>query len=313
MLGVGGCSDQNSAGTSGSGYSGKVATSSLKSIIDNAPSIIANKKGFWDQAGADLTPVDFEGGTDVIRGMLSGMNIGVPSPLAAMIAYNQGQENLRLIGSAYNGSSLVFIAPADSPINSVDELAGTKMGFSSPGGVSYHFTNLVIREAGLTPGQDVETVAVGGGSDAWTAAKQGIVDVAYSAPPFSTQLVEQGEAKVIFHSRDAVRAWTDIMLCTTAEFIESNRAVVQDFVDGYRRACNFIRQNTDEAAAIYGEEVGVSPTVAKAALHDQGNLDVFSLNIVDAGVQANIEAGIALGQLERDFSADAMIVKDFIR
>jgi NitT/TauT family transport system substrate-binding protein len=220
-------------------------------------------------------------------------------------------NDLRLVGGCFNGSQVLFIAPADSPVNSVDDLAGRKIGVSSPTSITTYFAELVVRELGLEPGADVEIIDIGGAPDAWTGATQGVVDVAWSSPPLSSQLIAAGDAKLIFHTKDYVTDWTDQMLVATQPFINDRADVVQGFVTAVGQACELIRSNTDEAAEVYATAMDIDPEVAKAALEDPG-LDSWDIEFDDAGIAANAEAALAMGQVEGEIDVEAMIIRDFV-
>lgn len=302
-----GCGDDSSTASDGS-YSGELAVSHLTAVIGPAPIHIALAEGYFEDEGLDLTPVSFPGGSDTIRGMSSGMDIGEPATLAAIVAYSAGQSDLRLVSGCFNGNQVLFIAPADSPIDDVGDLAGRSVGVSGPSSITSYFADLVVREEGL---EDVEVVNVGGPPDTWTAATQGVVDVAWSSPPLSSTLIQDGEAKLVFHTKDYVESWSDQMIVSTQGFIDDNPEVVQGFVTAIGRACDLIRDDTDAAADIYAEAMEVTPDAAKAALEDPG-LDSWTTEIDEAGVQANADAAADLGQLESEVDVEDMIVRDFV-
>lgn len=292
-------------------WSGQAAISHLNAIVGPAPIHIALANGYFADAGLDLEPVSFPGGSDTIRGMTSGMPLGLPATVSAITAYSKGMNDLRLVGGCFNGNQVLFIAPADSPVNSVDDLAGRKIGVSSPTSITTYFAELVVRELGLEPGADVEIIDIGGAPDAWTGATQGVVDVAWSSPPLSSQLIAAGDAKLIFHTKDYVTDWTDQMLVATQPFIDDRADIVQGFVTAVGQACELIRSNTDEAAEVYATAMDIDPEVAKAALEDPG-LDSWDIEFDDAGIAANAEAALAMGQVEGEIDVEAMIIRDFV-
>jgi NitT/TauT family transport system substrate-binding protein len=292
-------------------YQGEAAITHLTAIVHSAPFHIAQALGYYEEEGLTLEHVSFPGGSDTIRGMESGIPLGSPASLPLFIAYEKGLDQLRIIGSVYNAASVDFIVPADSPINSVEDLEGAKIAVSTPGSNSTYFAERTVQEAGFTPGQDVELINVGGPGDAWTAASEGVVDVAWTASPLSERLVEEGAAKVVWRSRDFVEHWTDTVLATTQDFIDSDPDVLRAWVRAVQRAMGLINSDPEAAAESYAEAVDISAAVALAALQS-APAGTFTTELDMAGLEENVKAGLDEGQLTAEPDMSAIVVDEFL-
>lgn len=319
LLGAAGCArDGNGNGqgqTSGEGgeqqasYEGEGAITHLTAIVHSAPFHIAQRLGYYEEEGLTIEHVSFPGGSDTIRGMESGIPFGSPASLPLFIAWEKGLKDLRIIGSVYNAASVDFIVPSDSEIESIEDLGGKKIAVSTPGANSTYFADRTVREAGFTPGEDVELVSVGGPGDAWTAASEGVVDVAWTAAPLPQRLVAAGDARVVWRSSEFVDNWTDTCLATTQQYIDSNPEVLQAWVNAVQRGMDLIDEDPETAAEEYAAAVDISPEVALEALKAEPG--AFSTKIDLAGLEENVVAGKDEGQLTEDPDMDEIVVEDF--
>ena len=306
LFGTSACGGEKQGG--GSGYSGDVAITGLASLIHSAPFFIAEAEGYYEAQKLKLKHVQFPGGLDTVRGIASGVGFGSPATLPVFIAAEKGLP-VKVVANVYSAASVDFIAPAGSSISKIEDVAGKKLAVSTPGSNSTYFAERTLRQAGLEPGSDVELVNVGTASDSWTAAKQGVVDVAWTASPLSDKLVVGDEAKVIWRSRDYVQEWSDTCICATDDFIEDNGEALKGWIQAVQRGMDMIRANPQQAADIYGKAIKFAPEVALAAL--QGSGDVYRTRITMAEIEAVVEAGLAQKQLKQEPNLDKLVLKDF--
>lgn len=312
--GIQGKTGGETGSTTGSGgvqFTGEVAVAHLQSIVGAAPFLIAAELGYFEEEGLTLDLVSFPGGTDTIRGIASGIPFGMPATLPGLIAFQAGQSSLRLISGAVNAPFVSFLVPADSDIRNSSELEGKKIAVSQPGSITTYFANRILREQGFVPGENVEILSVGGPPDAWTAAQQGLADVAWSTPPISNSLVAAGEARLLFETSDYVENWVDNTYWTTQEFIDESPEVLTAMLRAMQKSFTAIREDLDTAAPAYATQAELDEDVARSALEQVG--PALSLEIDMPGIEENVRAGAELGQLDPDtLDLEQLIVRDFV-
>lgn len=308
VLGLAGCG--GSSGGSDGGYEGEVAISHLTKYVGSAPFLIAEQLGYFEQEGLTLELVSFAGGGETVRGLTSGISFGMPATLPALIAFQRGQRDLRMISGAVNAALVNFVVPADSPVRGLDNLEGRTIGVSQPSSITTYFADRIVRENGLTPGENVELIHVGGASDAWTAAQQGIVDVAWSTPPLSDQLVGGGEARMLFETSESVRNWADATYWTTQEFIDDSPDVLRSWLRVMRRTFGTIQDDLDTAAPAYATRAELDEQVARTSL--EAAAPSFTLELDMPAIEENVRAGADLGQLDANLDLNQVIVRDLV-
>lgn len=312
VVGASGCGSSGNGEAGGSSYSGEVAVSHLTATLDGAPLVVAQEMGYLSEAGLDVELIPFSGGSDTVRGITQGgMAFGIPSTLAVVSSNAQTGSDLRFIAGNHNNAAVNFIVPEASPIQSVEDFRGKKVAVSRPGSLTTFFSDKMVRSIGLEPGKDVEIVFVGGPPDAWTAVTQGIVDVAWSAPPFSTALTIPGEARVVALARDYVDSWADSLLTTTQTYIDEQPDVLQNLVGAIGQAMTLIRDDPQRAAEAYGPAVQLDVDVARAALSEFP--EAWSTEIPPDVVPQFVEAVSVLEGIDPDtVSADAFVDDQFV-
>ncbi|MCU1628385.1 MAG: transporter substrate-binding protein [Pseudonocardia sp.] len=97
----------------------------------------------------------------------------MPAALPGLIAFQNGQRDLRIIGGAVREPLVNFLVPADSEIRSIGDLRGKRIAVSQPGSITTYFATRIVKEQGLVPGQTVEILNVGGPPDAWRRRNRG--------------------------------------------------------------------------------------------------------------------------------------------
>lgn len=308
-------SGQTPAANGGGGsnpYTGDMAITHLNAIINSAPFHVAAAQGFFEDEELDLEAVSFSGGSDTVRGITqAGMGFGMVSAIAVLVAQQEAAADLRVIGGLYNAPTIVFIAPTDSDINNIDDLRGRKLAVSQPGSITSYFAAKVPQSVGLVAGTDYEIVNVGGPSETWTAAQQGVVDLAWGTPPLTAKMVADGDAKIVIDTNDYVDDWADTSLVTTQQFIDQNGDVLSRWMQGLHRSLEMIRNDPDGAGEIVARayEMDDVAVVAQVLRDTVGN---WGLDINRAGVEANADAAKELGQLKSDPDLDVIIVEDFV-
>ncbi|MCO4251557.1 ABC transporter substrate-binding protein [Pseudarthrobacter raffinosi] len=298
-----------SGGGASKGYSGDVAITGLASLIHSAPFFIAQSEGYYEEEGLTLEHIQFPGGLDTVRGIESGIGFGTSSTIPVFIAAEKGMD-VRIFGNLYTAASVDFIALADSPIKTIQDLKGKKVAVSTPGSNSSYFADRTLREAGLVPGKDVELISVGSASDSWTAVSKNVVDVAWTASPLSEKIASESGGKVIWRSRDYVTDWSDTCLVATGSFIDKNTEAMKGWGRALQKAMDLISNDLEKAADAYGKAIKYEPKVALEALKNSQKF--YSLDFTDAQLAAVVAAGKAQGQLTKEPDMNAIVMKNFL-
>ena len=145
------------------------------------PFAVAMEKGFFD--GKVTGILSSQGGGTTVRNLLAGdIAYAEVSPIAVATAIRQGAALKIISNNVQTVSEFGWMVKPDSPIKSISDLKGRKLGYSSPRSVSQALAMLIVEKAGLKP-SDVELVMTGGLGEALVALDLGAIDVAPAIEP----------------------------------------------------------------------------------------------------------------------------------
>lgn len=265
-----------------------------------APFAVALEKGYFKEAGVDVTGfiTSQGGGTTVRNAMASEIPYGEVALPAAIAAVKQGVELTIVHGGVLTLADVYWVAKAGSPMSSIKDLKGKRLGYSSPKSVTDMVSMMALARAGVP---DVQRKAVGSLSAGITALREGAVDVIYTTEPVYSR--EKASFKLVFKSADAIPNATQTVGIVRTDYLKKNPGVIKAIIEARRRGVDYLVQNPAEAGDIMAKHYKMSPDVAKTAISEilaakgtywsSGKLDYAGMNNMLAGlVQVKaIEAG----------------------
>jgi NitT/TauT family transport system substrate-binding protein len=245
----------------------KVAGTS-KDVLDNLPLFVGMKMGFFEEAGLKLDVSYFRGGGEIIRAITTrSVEIGAtPAASPVFIAFSKGEPIRIISGSGAPMAGVVWIVAADSPIKSVKELRGKKVGFSTPGSLTHTVIQSILKREGME--KDVELVRVGAPGDSWAAAKNKIVDAGWHVSPSVYALIAKKEARIIIDASKYINEYQQTVVTAMEDVIKKDPEMLRNFLRARVKAVNFIYSNADKAIAIWADELKIPVDVARFAYND---------------------------------------------
>ncbi|WP_213776005.1 ABC transporter substrate-binding protein, partial [Bradyrhizobium sp. dw_78] len=157
------------------GLSGVQGASALEKVrvlipvrnIDEAfsPFVVAREKGYFAAEGYDVTLIAVGGSNEsAIQVAAGNAEVGSASPGDAIIGIQSGKLDIRYFyGILYSNIWSVAVLP-DSPIKTLADLKGKKLGVQSMGSAGTTFGRAFAQAAGLDPEKDVSFLPIGVGA-----------------------------------------------------------------------------------------------------------------------------------------------------
>jgi NitT/TauT family transport system substrate-binding protein len=231
----------------------KVA-STVKEIFDNLPLFVASQGGMFKKHGLDVEVAHFAGGGEVVRAVSSGsMQIGMVGTSAAMLAAGRGQ-NLKILSSwSAPAFGILWIVPTDSPLKTVKQLDGKKIGITRPGSVSHTGIVAALQANGIK----ADIVPVGGPGDSWAALKNDRVQASWHTVPDVYSLVDRGDARILFQISDYLTEYQQGSLVAMGGYLSQNGETVRKFLAASAEAVAFINEKPEEAAKMGANATGL--------------------------------------------------------
>ncbi len=245
----------------------KVAMAS-KVVLDNLPVFVGMHMGFFQEVGQTIDPSYFPGGGAVVRAV-STRSVDIGGTVAAsatLIAAAQG-EPLRIVsGATAPLVGIVWVVPADSPLQSIKDLKGKKAGFSTPGSVTHVALQAILKDEGLD--RDVQLVRVGTPGDSWAALKNRVVDASWHINPAVYELLQKKEARILFDATRYIKVYQQTVVVAMEDVIRKDPEMVRNFLKARAKAVKFIWDQPEKTIAIWAEELKLPVEAVRLAYQD---------------------------------------------
>src|SRR5947209_6473584 len=143
-----------------------------------APFAIAKHVGYFKEEGLDVTFITVRGSNEAAMQISTGSaELAAASPADEIIGLQPGKDlNAKLFYDLYYRNIWSLSVPEESPIHSVTELKGKKIGVLGMGSAGVAFGRAYASAAGLDPDHDITFLSVGVGAQAINAVQQKFVD-----------------------------------------------------------------------------------------------------------------------------------------
>lgn len=279
------------------------------------PFAVAMEKGFFKQAGVDIDGIltSKGGGTTVRNVLASGLPYGEVALSAAVAAANEGIEIKIVNDGVTSVGDLLWVTTKDSPVKSIQDLAGRKMGYSSPKSVTDIVSRMCL-EAQKVPLDKVQRVAVGGIGSQLTALKDGGIAAGYMSEPVWSKV--KNDYRAVFQVHDVLPTdkITQTVGIVTAEFAKQHPDKVRAIVEGRRKGVQFIYSNPKEAAGILAKAYSQDPKVMEEAVANMVKIRYWSEGPFDVdGMKRMVDGMVQVGALDKPFDVTKLIDRSFLK
>lgn len=208
-----------------------------------SPFAVIKKMGYDRDEGFDLQMVNIKSGGDcvtlVATGQVPFVNAGV-EPVAAMIAKG---ANLVTFYNHYQGTTLEISVPENSPVKTMADLKGKKIGIRDFAGLGTIVGKGMIRAAGLDPDRDVNFVSVGPTNVAARFLQDGSVDAISIGSSEHAQISIMIGPKLRALPSPTVERAPAIGFVTTRDYYNSHKKEAEALARMYTKASIFTVRN----------------------------------------------------------------------
>ena len=232
------------AGSSSHAETLKVAVAQ-RGFWDSTMVDIAEKQGFFKEAGLEIEVLYTEGGASTLTPLLAGsIDVAMSNGILGVIgAYSKGAP-VRIISAEGTGAGDAFwYAPTASGIRSLKDTNGKTVAFSSPGSS----TNLILLQLVKAAGSSPKLVPTGGAPATYTQVMTGQIDVGWSVPPFALKDLQEGKIAIIARGNDveAIKAQTVRVNVANANALKQKREAFVNYVKALGRAVDWAYSSPD--------------------------------------------------------------------
>lgn len=304
------------------------ASIALLRLSSSGPIFIAQEKGWFKEAGLDLTMKDFQAAAQVPLAVVSGdADLGVTAFTAGF--YNLAAKGGLVVVAAQSaerpGYQLNVIAVTnaawDAGVRSVKDLTGKRVAVTTVGSSVHYSLEIVARKHGVDT-KSLTVVALQTIPNMVAAFKGGQVDAAVFPITTFRQVEAEGSGKPIAYVGDEV-PWQLGAVFTSPKTIADRRPLVEKFLVGYRRGAAAYHEafgKRENGKLVpgpnYEEMIGILSTVLKQSpalvasglpyIDPEGRLDV-------GDIYKQVAFWQSTGQVARDADPKSFIDLSFVQ
>jgi ABC-type nitrate/sulfonate/bicarbonate transport system substrate-binding protein len=225
------------------------------------PVNVADKLGLFKKHGLDVKISDFTGGSKLSQAMVAGsIDIGVGAG-TEMAFVAKGAPIIAVCNDTPPIPFIGIAVPWDSPIHSVDQLKGKKIGISSAGSLTDWLARELAQHQGW--GSDgVTRVAIGNGAAAVLAAfRTNAIDADISVTSNIFNWEEKKEGRLLIPVSKFVGNIAAGAIYATQHLIATDPEALREFLAVWLETIDYISKHKAETVKLESEITGYSETV----------------------------------------------------
>ncbi|MEP6996485.1 MAG: ABC transporter substrate-binding protein [Betaproteobacteria bacterium] len=293
-----------------------IAVGNYGSSANGMPFAVALEKGYFQQEGANVTGIiASEGGGTSVRNAMAGVAYGEANPGAIAVAIQQGADIKIVSDNVLTVAEFAWMVKKDSPIKTLKDLKGRKIGYTNPRSTSQALAILLLEKAGYKP-EDADLVKTGGFGPMLAALELDQIDVAAVTEPLWSKVKDK--YRVLVTGAEALPPLDNVVGMTTAEAARTRGDFIRGVIRARRRAVEFMIAHPDEAGDIVAKPFNITPEVARSAVRNlttsytQGVPYWGNGQINLAGMRRIIEVQKSVGAITGEIDLSKMIDTQFL-
>ena len=225
------------------------------------PLDIGMEKGFFQKHGVEVETTTFSGGAKLMQGLVAGaidVSVGSGSDFAYIL---KGVPMTAIAAVAGPPNLFGLTVLYDSPIKTVDDLKGKKIGIATYNAMTHWLALELARQKGWGP-DGVIPVPIGSNSAAqYAALKTHQIDADLAASALGFELEEKKEGRLLLPVSDYVGDVVIHMISATNDSIAKHPEALSHFMAGWFDTIAFMRANKAETVALARQVTGFDETV----------------------------------------------------
>ncbi len=225
------------------------------------PVNVADKLGLFKKHGLNVTIADFTGGSKLSQAMVAGsIDIGVGAG-TEMAFVSKGAPIIAVCDDAPPIPFIGIAVPWDSPIHTIDQLKGKKIGISSAGSLTDWLARELAHHQGWGP-DGVTRVAIGNGAAAVLAAfRTNAIDADISVTSNIFNWEEKKEGRLLIPVSKYVGNIAAGTIYATQHLIATDPDALRGFLAAWLETIDYMTKHKAETVKIESEITGYSESV----------------------------------------------------
>ncbi|MBC5996801.1 ABC transporter substrate-binding protein [Romboutsia ilealis] len=234
----------------------KVTIAEVTHSVFYAPQYAAISQGFFEDEGIEVDLINTQGADKTMAALISGeADIGLMGPEASIYVYNQGSDDYAINFAQLTQRDGSFLVSREKNDNfSYEDLKGTEILGGRKGGVPLMTLEYVLKQHGLSIGEDDPSADVNVRTDVQFGVMAGAfaageADYTTAFEPTASQLEKDGSGYVVASIGADSGEIPFTAYSATKSYMEQNKDLVQRFTNALYKAQQWIQTASDEDVA----------------------------------------------------------------
>ena len=251
----------------GSARAEDIVVTHYASLLYGTPYAIALEKGYFKEAGVDVTGIlTSKGGGTSVRNMMAGDTLFAEVAFPAALSAVKEGFPIKIISGGTDGPSSFWVTRPDVKIDTPEDLKGKRFVYSRPKSVSESSVFAVLNSHGIKP-SEVTMVAIGDFGAGLTALEHNKIDIAIIPEPIYSQKMKAGaKYKVIPWLDSKLPPYTQTVGIATDDMIAKKGDKLRAVIEGRRKGVDLLYADNKAAVAALAKEYNLPPDIAASAL-----------------------------------------------
>jgi len=224
------------------------------------PARIAADRGIFKAEGLDVEVTDFGGGAKLQQAMVSGaidMTVSAGTDLAFSV---KGSPDIA-VAAMGSRPTLGIVVAYDSPLKTVDDLKGKKVGVTTVGSLTEWLMKRLIAQQGW-PKDAVTLVPVGSDLQSQAALlTTGQIDGVVAPPAFGVQLELAKKARILLSGFNIGKDFLGEAIYASNKLVESNPDAIRRFLKAWFANIAWMRAHKAETIELVRKYTHYAPEV----------------------------------------------------
>lgn len=274
-------------------------------LVYGAPFAVAKEKGFFAEQGIDVDNfITSKGGGTTVRNALASEVPYAEAALTAVISAIQEGLPLTIVHAGIRtvADQIWVTRPDATDINTIEDLRGKRVGYTSPRSLSQSVLQMSMDAAGIGPGE-FEPVSLGGLGAGLTQLEQGNVEAALIVEPVLTRMGDK--FKPVFYPAELVPPLAVTVGMVRTDYLKENPDLIRGIIAARRKGVEYILKNPAESGRILAKMTDQDPEILAKVIEKVVVMDYWSLGNFEMDAMKNMVDGLrlvgAIGDEELDW------------
>src|SRR3989449_10474157 len=229
------------------------------------PLYVAVDEGTFGKQGLRADLVEFRGGSDLIRAVVSAsVDVGVVSLAEITSGIDAGQP----LKAFYGGFNIPdFDWYGTSSIKTLADAKGKRIGITQYGSSTDFITRYALRMNGLDPSADVQIIQAGPPSTRLAAMQAGQLDISIFSTPEKFLAAERGY-NLIYSQKQLSDDYPQHLFFATESFLASHPNTVKALLLGHTHAVRLAKQDKQRAEQSLIKHLQIDPKYVERTYTD---------------------------------------------